>query len=403
LAISGQINQRDFPNGISSAEFRDGNVRGKLILHSTTSRPESSLTSYNKHRFHTLDGLRGIAAIVVLAHHIIHPFDLSTPHGSLAVDFFFCLSGFVIGYAYEQPLLSTMSFVEFAAARIIRLYPLILAGLFLGAVVFIGKAVISHQSPFTANFIVAVILEAFLVPMPPILPEAGPEITPFDPPAWSLFFELLANFLYAAFVTRLTKPVVTFLLAGGAVVVFAQAYVLDGVSGGGAWHDLSDGFGRVFFPFLCGLFLFRQWNTRPLGRPRNLASLTPIALLAVLLCPMPLSIKWLYESVAVVVVFPLIIDAAAVDTPGHRAKSYYVFLGRLSYPLYILHYPLVIRPFSHFARVNDLHGWRFWLLVAAEMLTAIGASLVMMKVDERVRAWLTQKWSLRRSTVTRPA
>jgi peptidoglycan/LPS O-acetylase OafA/YrhL len=295
-----------------------------------------------------------------------------------------------------------MSFAEFAAARVIRLYPLILAGLLLGAIVFIAKAVMSHQSPFTPNFLIAVILEAFLVPMPPILREAGPEITPFDPPAWSLFFEFLASFVYAAIVTRLTKPVMTFLLGFGALVVFVQAYVLGGVSGGGAWRDLGEGFGRVFFPFLCGLFLFRRWNARPLVRRATLASLTPLALLAVLLCPVPPSMKWLYESLAVVVVFPLIISAGALDTPGNRAKSFYLFLGRLSYPLYVLHYPLVIRPFSHFARAHDLHGFRFCLLIAAEMLTAIGLSLLVMKFfHEPVRAWLTRRWRSWRSTMTR--
>src|SRR5271156_4792125 len=124
-----------------------------------------------RQHFATLDGLRGVAAIIVLALHVLGPLvDISlTPHAGLAVDFFFCLSGFVIGYAYEDRLLKTMSFLEFATARVIRLYPLIIAGLLLGAMTFIVKAVISHQPAFAPRFLTAFALEAFLRPAPPIL------------------------------------------------------------------------------------------------------------------------------------------------------------------------------------------------------------------------------------------
>ena len=162
-----------------------------------------------RQHFATLDGLRGIAAIVVVTRHVLHPFDITlSPHSALAVDFFFCLSGFVIGYAYENRLLlGAMSFGQFVVARIIRLYPLILGGLLLGAVVYVVRATaLHHQSPFTPNFLIALISEALLVPIPPILGDDWPEITPFDTPAWSLFFEVFANFAYALFVTRLTKP-----------------------------------------------------------------------------------------------------------------------------------------------------------------------------------------------------
>src|ERR1700676_1910725 len=99
-----------------------------------------------RQHFATLDGLRGVAAIVVLASHCINVFGFSwlIPHAGQAVDFFFCLSGFVIGYSYEKRLLGTMSFPEFVVVRIIRLYPLILVGLLLGSTVFIAKMLVAH-------------------------------------------------------------------------------------------------------------------------------------------------------------------------------------------------------------------------------------------------------------------
>jgi peptidoglycan/LPS O-acetylase OafA/YrhL len=79
---------------------------------------------HTKHHFAALDGLRGVAALTVLAlHGLAAPFDFAylVPHAHLAVDFFFMLSGFVIAYAYERRLLTSMSVKEFIAVRLIRL------------------------------------------------------------------------------------------------------------------------------------------------------------------------------------------------------------------------------------------------------------------------------------------
>jgi peptidoglycan/LPS O-acetylase OafA/YrhL len=347
-----------------------------------------------RRHFATLDGLRGVAALVVVTLHALDSFDLSslTPHAGLAVDFFFCLSGFVIGYAYEQRLLNTMSFLEFATARVIRLYPLILVGTLLGFAVFVAKSVTSHQSPLTPNSLIALACEFLMVPSPIPIGQGWTGITPFDPPAWSLFFEFLANFIYAAFVRRLSKSVLAALLIFGAIIVLAQSYSIGGVGGGDHWNDLFGGVSRVFFPFFCGVFLFRRWTSHPSVERAKLAPVIAILLLGVLLYPVPRAANWLYESLAVLVAFPVIISAGARDTPGTLATSFYLFLGRLSYPLYILHYPL-IRVFSNYARAHALHGFQFWLLFVVEIVCAIGFSIVMMKFfDEPFRSWLSWKW-----------
>ena len=61
----------------------------------------------SKPRYEILDGLRGVAAMLVVAYHLFETYYHGTPdqpinHGYLAVDFFFVLSGFVIGYAYDD-------------------------------------------------------------------------------------------------------------------------------------------------------------------------------------------------------------------------------------------------------------------------------------------------------------
>ena len=71
-----------------------------------------------------LDGLRGIAALAVLAHHVGLMRNQSGlfSHAYLAVDFFFLLSGFVMGFAYESRMADGLSFVSFMRMRLGRLY-----------------------------------------------------------------------------------------------------------------------------------------------------------------------------------------------------------------------------------------------------------------------------------------
>jgi peptidoglycan/LPS O-acetylase OafA/YrhL len=85
-----------------------------------------SLDQATAHRnFHALDGLRGVAAIcVVMLHYGAYVSPLSVGSGYLAVDLFFCLSGFVIAYAYRQRLMTSISPGRFFVMRFVRIYPL---------------------------------------------------------------------------------------------------------------------------------------------------------------------------------------------------------------------------------------------------------------------------------------
>ena len=74
-----------------------------------------------KQRFMALDGLRGVAALLVAAFHTRTAFQIDPiAHGYLAVDFFFMLSGLVVAHAYEDQLRNGMSFRRFAVARVVR-------------------------------------------------------------------------------------------------------------------------------------------------------------------------------------------------------------------------------------------------------------------------------------------
>jgi hypothetical protein len=92
--------------------------------------------SARSHRFHLLDGLRGFAAILVVLYHMPPYLQrwFACPNAFLAVDFFFCLSGFIIAYSYEDRILRGMSFRDFCSSRLIRLYPLYFLGSLFGLI-----------------------------------------------------------------------------------------------------------------------------------------------------------------------------------------------------------------------------------------------------------------------------
>jgi hypothetical protein len=89
-----------------------------------------------KNYFFFLDELRGVAALSVVLLHASQAFGFGlNSHASLAVDFFFCLSGFVLAHRYDQKLKSGVLLSSaFFLKRLLRLYPLIVAGVGLGVV-----------------------------------------------------------------------------------------------------------------------------------------------------------------------------------------------------------------------------------------------------------------------------
>lgn len=162
--------------------------------------------------FEILDGLRGIAALAVVTFHFMEMAysDYSQNfigHGFLAVDFFFCLSGFVIGYAYDDRI-SKLGIAEFFKARIIRLHPLVILGSVLGLIAFLFDPFGGHSELYSAGKLVLLFLcSALLIPYP-IVAERSFNLFNLNAPAWSLFWEYMANIVYAFILVRLNRRII---------------------------------------------------------------------------------------------------------------------------------------------------------------------------------------------------
>jgi peptidoglycan/LPS O-acetylase OafA/YrhL len=217
-------------------------------------------------RFDTLDGMRGIAAISVLLCHYAANAHVTT-NAYLANDVFFILSGFVIAHSYGTRVKDgSMGAIEYMAKRLIRLYPMYLVGIILGlpALYLFGNPPDFIWKSFFINALYLPYLGSFNFTL---FSDPTPVIGfpfPADPPAWSLFFEIVASaaFLVLARLSRkgliatVIACYVLFIVAG---LYLAREYHVIGILAGG-WDSATflGGFPRVIFGFAMGMLLY-EW------------------------------------------------------------------------------------------------------------------------------------------------
>lgn len=357
----------------------------------------------SKSHYEILDGLRGVAALTVVAFHILEAFatshdDQLINHGYLAVDFFFLLSGFVIGYAYDDRW-STMSFSDFFKRRLERLQPMVVMGMTIGAACFYFQASalwpVIHSVPVWK---IALVMVAgwVMLPLPPSQDIRGwNEMYPLNGPGWSLFFEYLVNICYGLFVRRFSNRVLSALvfLAGCMLVHFVLTNSHGDVIGGWSLESgqLYTGFVRVLYPFFAGLLLFR---ISKLGVIKNAFFWCSLLLLIVLGMPRigDSSHPWmngLYDAGSILVLFPAIVwMGASGELKEGTARRLCTFLGAISYPIYITHYPII---YIYTAWVIDhkvplKEGWAWGLVVFIASMAVAYACLKW--YDVPVRTWL---------------
>lgn len=379
----------------------------------------------SKPRYAILDGLRGVAALVVI---LFHGFETYIPffgtqhinHGYLAVDFFFVLSGFVIGYAYDDrwDRMSTWSFFK---RRLIRLHPMVVAGTLFGACLFFfGESdyfsLIGGTEPW--KFFLCIVLGLLMIPAGTGLDIRGwGETNSLNGPNWSLTFEYIGNILYAFVLRRLPTVVLGMLCVASAFLTMNLALGWDvfgffaqpkyDVIGG--WSITPDqmyvGFSRLLYPFLCGLLISRllpKFITKenPSGSPLGIrggfwwASLLLVVLFAVpQIGGKSCVADGLYQVFAIVVMFPVIVlIGAGSKTTDKRSAKWCETLGNISYPLYITHFPLMYMQMAWVSSHKDSPVWHHVVLNLGILLVAIGIAWAFLKLyDEPVRVWLKKK------------
>lgn len=360
-----------------------------------------------KSHYVILDGLRGVAALMVVVFHLFEAHNGGNPHrqiinhGYLAVDFFFLLSGFVVAYAYDDRW-GGMSAWQFYKRRLVRLQPMIIVGTLIGAAL-LG---FQHYSLFpklasvtTLQVLVFVLLGFVMIPVTPAVePRGWGEIYPLNGPQWSLFYEYVANILYAAGVRKLSNRWLGALVAvsAGALIYLLVRGPRGDVIGG--WALDADGarigLTRVMFPFFAGVLLMR------LGKRIKVPNAFAVcSLLLIVGLSLPrfggeerLWLNGLYEAAVVILLFPLIVAIGAgekaVDGPSVRIAR---FFGDLSYPLYITHYPLIYI-YTGWVVDKKISPAQGALVGAGVFVLAVAIAWACLKLyDEPARRWLARK------------
>ncbi|MFB6456704.1 acyltransferase family protein [Chitinophaga sp. Hz27] len=345
-----------------------------------------------KQHYEVLDGLRGIAAIVVVLYHFMEMFisDYSknfAGHGFLAVDFFFCLSGFVIAYAYDSRI-ATMGLKEFFIARIIRLHPLVLLGTILGLLAFLFDPFLAVPAGYNAGRIIVIfIASALLIPFP-VMAERSFNQFGLNAPAWSLFWEYVANIVYATLLYRLNKHILLILAIISAAALCYVGYSAGNLMGGWGKDTWWHGGVRVAYSFLAGMLVYRYQFII-----KNKIGFVGISIL--LLCGLLLpsfKLNALAELLVIIFYFPLIVALGAGCLPGTYAARACNISGKISYPLYMTHYAALFIFLNYYNLYKpDTTQLVIIISCAIPALTAF-AFLVMKFYDEPVRKYLTALW-----------
>jgi peptidoglycan/LPS O-acetylase OafA/YrhL len=335
------------------------------------------VTQSKTQRLAALDGLRAVAALGVLAYHVA---DWSGrpgrfAHGYLAVDFFFCLSGFVLAHAFQQ---RDIGWPAYLRIRIVRIWPLLVLSTLIGAVL-----TSRHSPPFWPNLARGLLL----------IPRLGhpaewtfPSLFPFNPPAWSLCLEVMVSALWFP-LRRAPDIVVAAIVVVTGVVMAWVAVGLNGIETG--WDQATFWLGvvRATFSFSLGWVCWRYRTLAP--QPR--LWLPAAALLAALVLPIvPGGAPWngIYDFACVAMLFPLLVLVGAHDPRG-AAGAVCRTAGDLSYPLYAMHWAtwaVMLRLYAE--------GWRtllpVWFGVLAMVVTPVVAWAALRFYDTPVRRRLSR-------------
>ena len=367
----------------------------------TTAFPDS------KRHYAILDGLRGVAAVMVVVFHLFEAsatshLDQIINHGYLAVDFFFVLSGFVIGYAYDDRW-GKMTLGDFFRRRLIRLHPMIIMGMIIGAIGFYFQAgnLWPGISEVPALKTLLVMLIGFtLLPVPLSLDIRGwQEMHPLDGPAWSLFFEYVANILYALFIRKFSTTALALLvfIAGAALVHLALTSPNGDIIGGWSLEpaQFQIGLTRLMYPFFAGLLLSRLAKPTQLTNAFLWCSLLVIAVLAFprIGGSTHLWMNGLYDSLSIILVFPVIVYlGASGEVKGKFAAKACTFLSAISYPLYITHYPLIYI-YTTWVQDTKMPMRTAWPVAMLVLFSSLAIAYACLKLyDEPVRKWLGNRF-----------
>lgn len=373
----------------------------------------------SKPRYEILDGLRGVAAMLVVAFHLFETYAHGQHtqiinHGYLAVDFFFALSGFVIGYAYDDRW-DRMTTWGFFKRRLVRLQPLVIMGTVIGACFYFFQ--MGPSFPNIGNspawmVVLAFVMGCLMIPCGPKMDIRGwGEMNSFNGPNWSLTWEYFANILYAFIFRRLPKIALAVLtaLAGFLTLdicldlnvfgLLTESHYGCQYTVIGGWclvpEQMYIGFTRLMYPFLSGLLVSRIGRFITLKGGFWWCSVMLVAIFAIPCIGGAHNIaNGVYNAVAILLLFPVIVMIGAGSrVTGEKSVKICNFLGEISYPLYITHFPFALMQWNWGHSHPEMPLYAHVMVAVGCFVFSLGVAYASLKLyDIPVRKWLTENW-----------
>lgn len=368
--------------------------------------------SDSKPHYALLDGLRGVAAMLVVWYHVFEGFQFAgnkpvidfINHGYLAVDFFFMLSGFVIGYAYDDRWGKSLTMGGFFRRRLIRLHPMVMLGALIGTVSFLLTGMERWDGTHSTLLLtlIALVCSWLMIPALPGMQRdvrGNGEMFPLNGPCWSLFFEYIGNILYAIIIRRLSTRALAWLTAllCCALTWFAVTNQSGYGSIGVGWTidttNLLGGTLRMLCPFTIGMLMSRVF--KPIKNVRGAFWICTIILLVLFHVPFidggtPMSLNGIFEVACIICIFPIIVWlGASGTTTDNTSRRICRFLGDISFPLYIVHYPLMYAFYMWLMKTRLYTFSETWPIAISTMACSVCIAWLSLRFyDEPVRKWL---------------
>lgn len=343
----------------------------------------------HKHRYAYLDGLRGVAAIIVMIFHADTLWGFSLAHGHLAVDIFFLMSGFVIASAYDARLASgEMSALDFLKVRLIRLYPVYLMSFVISLPLFL-KTYLGVEGVTPGGLLFAAKTIALNLFMLPSYSPRGPVLFAVNLVYWSLFFEMAVNIVYAACHRFLKGRVLLAVIMISGLVIAGLALVNGNLDLGVSWPEFGGGLARAVFGIFAGIALFRYRDGIALPLNRLPAPLVLGIACLPMLMPRSDPFDGVIDLLAVMMIFPAAVLMLSKAASG-RTTSLWLALGAASYPLYLLHF----QAWKYAEIMLRYHPEKYAPFAGIVTLGLLMPLCILLerRVDEPIRQWMSKRW-----------
>lgn len=334
-------------------------------------------------RIEGLDAVRGVCAIAVLGMHSRFLTKVALlPSAYLMVDVFFAMSGYVMAMIYGERLRAGGFFLVFIERRWTRLLPMWGIGLAIGS----GITLLLHHHgwPAILRSILSIAMGIAFMPAP-----ISHYLFPANAPGWSLFYEAVANLAFGLWARHLSGRVLVGVVATFALALLCAILHFGSADGGNTWPSAYMGVVRVGFSFSLGLLFYEKRARLQAIRINPIpfwAIMAAIGLVAFASVNGP-ERPWLDASFILIGV-PIILVVGLRGAVGLSGLAR--FLGEISYPLYAVHFAVMMGVFSVYGALNQWHANAVTMPVAFVIMAALVglAWLLAQFVDRPVEAML---------------